>query len=159
MTNKALVFSLFIGLLLAFSCSEPLKERSFANVEGLDGWKLNDTLKLSIDLRQPAHSTVFFLQAQTTEPAFRETVSEFVVFITFESPSGRSYRDTAILNLQQGSIIEKNGEYQIQWPYIESTQFNMEGLWHIYIRRAPEDNPIYNTIQGMGIAITTDINS
>ena len=158
MTNKVLV-SLLIGLLFVCSCSEPLKERSFRNVEGLDGWKLNDTLKLSIDLCQPIHSTIFFLQAQTTESAFRENVSEFMVFITFESPIGRTYRDTAILNLQQGSVIEKNGEYQIQWPYLESTRFNTEGLWHIYIRRATEDNPIYKTIQGMGIAISTEINS
>ncbi len=142
-----------LALVLVF-CQEPLRQSSFRNVEGLFGWRNDDTIRLSLDLRSDNGFNRLFLSSSAKKQAAGQSMR---LYLTFISPSDNVYRDTLSLTFEKtegGEMMDKGGKIQIQWPYMEIGMLSEDGRWTILLQREEEENPAYSQIYGMGISVS-----
>lgn len=142
-----------LALVLAF-CQEPLRQSSFRNVDGLFGWRSDDTILLSLDLRSDNGFNRLFLSSSAKKQAAGQSMR---LYLTFISPSDNVYRDTLSLTFEKtegGEMMDKGGKIQIQWPYMEIGRLSEDGRWTILLQREEEENPAYSQIYGMGISVS-----
>ncbi|MBQ1747533.1 MAG: hypothetical protein II041_02495 [Bacteroidales bacterium] len=123
-------------------------------MEGLFGWRSDDTIRLSLDLRSDNGFNRLFLSSSAKKQAAGQSMR---LYLTFISPSDNVYRDTLSLTFEKtegGEMMDKGGKIQIQWPYMEIGRLSENGRWTILLQREEEENPAYSQIYGMGISVS-----
>lgn len=154
MSRTISAYLLCLTLFLLPGCTEPLRQSCFKNVDGIGGWTEDQTISLSLDLADNSQDNILNLCACASEDAQGE---EITVYLTFVSPDGESYLDTASLRIEKtdASDFVKNGtEIQILWPYMKIGKLNKEGRWKILLDREKKDKPVYRKIRGMGVSVS-----
>ena len=152
MTLRFALYLLFAAVLT--SCNEPLEHSCFRNVESLDGWRADDTISLSLDLRKDNFPATLQLSAEAMEDAMGQDIT---LYLSFVSPDNHIYRDSATFKfeLSEGGNLQKKGRtVQILWPYMHIDKLNTEGKWKILLQRSKEDKEVYSKISGMGVSVS-----
>jgi len=157
MSRRFAAYLLVAAAILTASCKEPLRQSCFRNVSSPGGWKVEDTLKLQLDLRA-GEGDMLNICALAEEKVLGEQIRLYLQFI---SPSGHVYPDTANLRFEktEGVTVSRKGSYvQFLWPYMKIGKLNMEGSWTILMQRDLKDNPAYSGISGMGVSVSSKDN-
>lgn len=136
------------------SCTQPLHRSCFKNMDGAGGWTEGQTVNLQLDLSDTTSAQTLYISSAAIEDALGKDIT---IYLSFKSPSGNVYRDTANLKFEKteaAKIVKQGRRIQILWPYLKIGKLSEEGEWTISLDREKNNNTVYSLIRGMGISVS-----
>lgn len=145
---------LLAATILCISCTKPVKEYSYLNLNRLKGWHENIPLSLSIDMVDTTNACELYLVGEIATKRSIAPETEYPIKITLVAPDSIRYTDTVSLPLNVSSDTrisrKSHGVKEIVWPYRKNIYNKKPGRWEIIISQG-DNGTDYSNIIGLGI--------
>lgn len=153
MKHKGILAPLMAFAILA-SCSQPVMEYSFKNLNRLTGWKENTPITLSFDMPDSTKACELYIVGEIATKRTIDKEKGYHLDILLVAPDSLLYRDSIILpvHVVKNSNISTttHGLRVIEWPYRKNIYNRKPGRWSMTITHG-DTTENYSNIIGIGV--------